>query len=450
MLSGTGLREVQLANASAASRSRKNVLYVSHEGGDKEMRKPILHVSAILIILSLALAACGGAATEAPAAAPAGVPEVCGTDPGGCAVFAPGEAIKIGFAGPMSGDVSAFGIDASQGIAIALTDAGQFEGHPFEQVAEDDQASPEVAATVAQRFASDKTVVAIVGHLFSGATNAAMPIYAEAYLPMMSPSATRIDLTTLGSPVFNRNVGNDKVQGELAANFIYGTLGAKKLALIHDGGAYGLGLAERARDVYTSLGGTVVAFQGIETGATDYSAVLADIASKGPEAIFFGGYTGEAAVIANQKAGAGMGAIPFISDDGIYGTQFIDLAGANSEGVYCTSAGRPSASTAVADFDAKYLAAWGVPTGSLSPYSWYSYTAAAVLVDAVKKTAIVSGDGNLYIPRDALVKAVRGTSGYQGLIGEITCDPTGECGTGGFALYKVVSGAWIELAAGEK
>jgi len=145
-----------------------------------------------------------------------------------------------------------------------------------------------------------------------------------------------------------------------------------------------------------------------------------------------------------------MAAVPFVSDDGIYGTQFIDLAGANSEGVYCTSAGRPAASTAVADFDAKYLAKWGVPSGSLSPYSWYSYTAAAVLVDAVKKTGVVGGDGNLYIPRDAMVKAVRATSGFPGLVGEITCDATGECGTGGFALYKIVDGAWIELAAGEK
>jgi branched-chain amino acid transport system substrate-binding protein len=415
------------------------------------------HILSAFFVFSILLAACA-TATPAPTAAPqqptavpptsapAGPPAVCATDAGGCAVYASGEAIKIGFAGPMSGDVSAFGIDASQGIGIALTDVGKFQGHAFEQVAEDDQASPEVGAAVAQRFASNPAVVAIVGHLFSGATNAAMPIYASAFLPMMSPSATRIDLTQQGNTAFNRDVGNDKVQGELAANTVFKNLGAKKLAIIHDGGAYGLGLAERTRDVFTSLGGTVVAFQGIEVGGTDYSAVLADIASKGPDALFFGGYTGEGAVIANQRAGAGLGGIPFISDDGIYGSQFIDLAGANSDKVYCTSAGRPAASTAVAEFDAKYLAAYGVPSGSLSPYSWYSYTAATVLVDAIEKTAIVGGDGKLYVPRDALVKAVRGTKDYKGLIGTITCDATGECGTGGFAVYQVQNGTWVELA----
>jgi branched-chain amino acid transport system substrate-binding protein len=396
---------------------------------EKPMKRSYL-IFSLVLIATMFLAACGGAK----------VPE-----PPPDAVFAPGAPIIIGFAGPMSGDVSAFGIDASQGIDIAFTDAGQFEGHAFVQNPQDDQASPEVAAAVAQLFASDPTIVGVVGHLFSGATNAAMPIYMDAYLPMVSPSATGISLTQQGNTVFNRVVGNDKFQGALAANFIFTNLGLSKLAIIHDGGTYGLGLAERTRDVFTSLGGEVVQFQGIDTGLADYSTVLADIASKSPEALFFGGYTGEGAVIANQMAGAGMADVTFVSDDGIYGSQFVDLAGANSEGVYATSAGRPAGSTAVAEFDAKYLAAYGVATGTLSPYSWYSYSSAMVLVEAVKSLGVVGTDGNLYIPRAALVAAVRGTSGYQSLIGEITCDPTGECGKGGFAVYKVENGTWVEL-----
>ena len=424
--------------------------------------KRLFFTLSVLLVASMFLAACGPAptavATEAPAtAAPAteasateapvvDTTALCASDAGGCAVFAAGAPIKIGFAGPMSGDVSAFGIDASQGIDIAFTDAGAFEGHAFVQDPQDDQASPEVGATVAQLFASDPTVVGVVGHLFSGATNAAMPIYEAAFLPMVSPSATGISLTQQGNTVFNRVVGNDKFQGALAANFVFTNLGLKKLAIVHDGGTYGLGLAERTREVFTELGGEVVAFQGIETGGTDYNAVLADVASNSPDALFFGGYTGEAAVIRNQMAGAGMAGATFVSDDGIYGSQFVELAGANSAGVYATSAGRPAGSTAVSEFDAKFLDAYGVATGSLSPYSWYSNTTAMVLVEAIRKVGVAGADGNLYIPRAALVAAVRATSGYQGLIGEITCDPTGECGTGGFAVYGVQTGSWVELA----
>ncbi len=412
----------------------------SHESThteEKEQRqmKKVFFALLVVILAALVTTGCG--------AAGGAVPEAC-QEEGACAVYAEGEPIRIGFAGPMSGDISAFGQDASQAIQLALEDVGEFEGFTFEMDAQDDMGTPEGGAQVANKFVSDPTIVAVVGHQFSGATNAAMPIYEDANIPMVSPSATRIDLTTLGSKVFNRVVASDAFQGDLAADFFYNDLGVRKLAIIHDGGAYGQGLAERTREVFTGLGGEVVAFEAITVGETDYSAVLTSIAALGPEAIFFGGYTGEGAVLVNQRGGVGLGEIPFVSDDGVYGTQFIDLAGANAEGVYCTSAAEPPASTAKDDFDARYEEKFGVAAGALSPYSWFAYDSTMVIIEAIKKVAIVSG-GKLYIPRAALVEAVRATSGYAGLTGDITCDATGECKRGGFAVYQVQNGEWVEL-----
>jgi branched-chain amino acid transport system substrate-binding protein len=409
------------------------------------MKKVMLFIA--LLVAAMVLAACAPA-TEQPTAEAteeaAAVPAEC-AEAGACAVFAPGEPIVIGMAGPMSGDISAFGTDVSQAAQLAAEDAGELEGHPFVVNSQDDQGTPEGGAAVANLFVSDPSVVAVAGHMFSGATNAAMPIYETARIAMASPSATRIDLTQQGFTVFNRVVGNDKFQGALAAEFIYNTLGARKLALIHDGGAYGQALAERTRDVFTELGGEVVALEAITVGETDYSGVLTAIAALNPDALFFGGYTGEGAVLANQRGAVGLGEIPFVSDDGIYGTQFIDLAGANAEGVYCTSAGTPAASEAKAAFDAAYEERWGIATGQLSPYSWYGYDAANVLIAAIKQVAIVGGDGNLYIPREALIAAVRGTSGFEGISSTITCDATGECSDAGFSVYQVQDGAWVEL-----
>lgn len=409
------------------------------------MKKVLLFI--VLLVAAIVLAACAPAteqptteATEEAAAVPAECAEA-----GACAVFAPGESIVIGMAGPMSGDISAFGTDVSQAVQLAAEDAGELEGHPFVVDTQDDQGTPEGGAAVANLFASNPKVVAVVGHMFSGATNAAMPIYETAKVAMASPSATRIDLTEQGFTVFNRVVGNDKFQGALAAEFIYNTLGARKLALIHDGGAYGQALAERTRDVFTELGGEVVALEAITVGETDYSGVLTAIAALSPDALFFGGYTGEGAVLANQRGAVGLGEIPFVSDDGIYGTQFIDLAGANAEGVYCTSAGTPAASAAKEAFDAAYEEKWGIATGQLSPYSWYGYDAANVLIAAIKQVAVVGGDGNLYIPREALIAAVRGTSGFEGISSTITCDATGECSDAGFSVYQVQDGVWVEL-----
>ena len=83
-----------------------------------------------------------------------------------------------------------FGIDISQGVEVALVQDDGFEGWSYELVAEDTGGAPEAGAAVANKMVTDPTVVAIAGHIFSGSTAAAMPIYEKAGFPMMSPSAT--------------------------------------------------------------------------------------------------------------------------------------------------------------------------------------------------------------------------------------------------------------------
>jgi len=387
----------------------------------------------ILAIASILLAACG---TKTAA-----VPQVCSTDTFGCATIKPGQTIKIGMGAPMTGDNASFGIDISNAAMLAVSDAGSFQGFKFELVAQDDGGTAEGGAAVANKLVSDPTVVAIEGHIFSGATKAAIPIYEKAGLPMMSPSATNPTLTQSGSAVFNRDVFTDAAQGKFAATYLFNNLKVTKIAIMHDGQAYGQGLAQVVNDEFTKLGGTVVAFQPITPGESDYSSVLADIASKSPQALFYGGYTAEAVVIINQMKQSGLTNTIFFGDDGTFGQDFLDRTKANGEGAYSTAL-IPAASDAKTKFDAAYLAAYGQPAGKLSPYSWTAYDAAAVLIKQIESVAVLGGDGNLYIPRGALVNAVRATKGYQGLSGLITCDSTGECSASGPTFYVDKGGQW--------
>lgn len=397
--------------------------------------KRLYFTLSVLMAASMILAACGPAKTTAPA--------ICSTDAVGCAVIKPGQTIKIGMGAPMTGDNASFGQDISQAAKIAVSDAGKFQGFSFELVAEDDGGNAEGGASVANKFVADPQVVAIAGHIFSGATQAAMPIYEAAGIPMMSPSATNPPLTQSGSTVFNRVVFTDAAQGKFAAAYLYNKLNIRKLAIIHDGQAYGQGLAEVVQTEITALGAEVVAFQAVTPGEADYSAVLADIASKAPEAIFFGGYTSEAVVVVNQMKQSGLEGVIFFGDDGTFGQDFLDRTGANGEGAYSTSL-VPPASDAKTTFDAAYLAAYGQPAGKLSPYTWTAYDAAAVLVVAIESVAVLGGDGNLYIPRAALVAAVRATHDYQGLSGIATCDATGECSASGPVFNIDQGGQWVE------
>lgn len=440
------------------------------------MSKRLFSILAVVLAASMILAACAPAATAVPTTAPtqaapttapataaataaapttapattaptqaaaSGQPAVCSSDAAGCAVIKAGQTIKIGMGAPMTGDNAQFGVDISNGAKIAITDAGQFQGFSFELDVQDDGGTPEGGAAVANKLVSDPTVVAIAGHIFSGATAAAIPIYEKASIPMMSPSATNPPLTQSGSKVFNRLVFTDAAQGKFAAAYLYNILKVKNLAIMHDGQAYGQGLASVVKDEFTKLGGTVVAFQAITPGESDYSAPLADIASKKPDALYYGGYVAEGVVIVNQMKTAGLGKAIFFGDDGTFGQDFLDRTAANGEGAFSTALIPPS-SDAKTKFDAAYQAAYGQPAGKLSPYSWTAYDSAAVLIKAVESVAVKGGDGNLYIPRAALVAAVRGTKDYQGLSGLVTCDATGECAKSGPTFYVDKGGKWVE------
>ncbi len=398
------------------------------------MNKRFAALVAVVMIAGMLLSACGAAAA-APAA--------CGTDAFGCAVIKPGQTIKIGMGAPMTGDNAAFGQDISQGAKIAMTDGGTFNGFSFELVAQDDGGTAEGGAAVANKLVSDPTVVAIEGHIFSGATKAAIPIYEKAGLPMMSPSATNPDLTKSGSKVFNRLVFTDAFQGKYAAEYLFNKLKVTDLAVMHDGQAYGQGLAQVVNDTFTTLGGKVVAFQAITPGESDYTAVLADIASKKPQAIFYGGYVAEAVVIVNELKQSGLQGVVFFGDDGTFGQDFLDRTGANGEGAYATSL-IPASSPAKDKFDAAYKAAYGTDPGKLSPYSWTAYDAGAVLIKAIKEVGVLGSDGSLYVPRGALVAAVRATKDYQGLAGVVTCDSTGECASSSPNFNIVKNGQWVQ------
>ncbi len=399
------------------------------------MSKRVFSVFAALLVASMLISACASTGS--------GQPSACSADSFGCAVIKPGQTIKIGMGSPLTGDNASFGIDIANAGKLAIKDAGQFQGFSFELDSQDDGGTPEGGAAVANKLVSDPTVVAIAGHIFSGATSSAIPIYEKADIPMMSPSATNPDLTKSGSKVFNRLVFTDADQGRYAAQYLFNVLKVENLAIMHDGQAYGQGLATVVKEQYTALGGNVVAFQAITPGLSDYSAPLADIASKKPDALYYGGYVAEAVVIVNQMKAAGLTNTIFFGDDGTFGQDFLDRTAANGEGAYATAL-IPASSPAKDKFDAAYQAAYGQPAGKLSPYSWTGYDSVAVLIKAIESVAIKGSDGNLYIPRTALVTAVRNTKDYQGLSGTVTCSSNGECAKSGPTFYIDKGGKWVE------
>ncbi|MGQ9850476.1 MAG: branched-chain amino acid ABC transporter substrate-binding protein [Aggregatilineaceae bacterium] len=369
---------------------------------------------------------------------------------GGKVVVKPGEKIKIAVATDLTNAIPEFGLDIAQGAQTALSflnEKGGIKGFEVEMFVEDDRCTGDDATTVANRVASDPQVVAVVGHICSGATVAASNVYEEARIVMVSPSATAEEVTSRGLTVINRVAPLDAVQGVYDANFIYKILGARKIAVLHDNDTYGLGLARAVADEFTRLGGEVVAFEGINPDDQDYRPILTPLVALEPEVIFFGGYEQQAVLLAPQKNDVGLQNAIFFGPDGIFGQAFIDGAGAAAEGTYASFPPQ----LVYEDWDARYEELFGInPTKDfLGPFHYHAADAAGLIFAALEKVAEVDADGNLVIDREALIKAVRETKDYEGLTGTLTCNEKGDCGATVFAIYVVEDGEFVQVEVPE-
>ena len=363
-------------------------------------------------------------------------------DAWGVVTIAPGDTLRIGFAAALSGaGVDVLGIDERRGAELAVVDRPKVAGFDVELVVEDDLCSGEGGTSVANKFVADPTIVAVVGNMCSSSSIAASDIYEKAGYTMVSPSSTAVAFTARGVKAANRVCWSDAIQGPAAAAFAYNTLGARKVASLHDGSPYGEGLANAFTDGFIQVGGTVVAQEAVSVGDTDMRPVLTKISVAGPDLIYFGGFVAEGAFLAAQRVDAGMPDVRFMGADGIKATDFIKAAGAAAEGTFASAADLATAGPGVNAFLAKYEAAYGEKPPA--PFHLHAYDAANVIMDAIYTSAVQGPDGTLWIGREALNTAIRATSGYQGLSGVITCKSNGDCGTGTVTVSKVEGGQFI-------
>ncbi len=416
-----------------------------------------LMMFALLVVVALVLAACpapaapadsgAATATEAPAAdAPA-----ADTAPAeGVVVIAPGETIRIGNSVALTGPIPDPGLDIRQAAELAIDDlnaAGGFEGFQFELVVEDGACSGDQGTVVANKFAADETIVAVSGGTCSGETFGLIPILSEARIPFVSPSATNPDVTSADCDVCNRVALSDALQGLVDATYARETLGLDVVAVMHDNSDYGKGLAEVFQAAFEEQGGTVTDFEGVQVGDTDFRAALAKIGANAPQLIFFGGYSTEAGLIAQQMTETpGLEETLFMSDDGAYTQQYLDTAGAAAEGTYASFVAGATDPESMNVFVQKYVEKFGVEPTELGPFHGQSYDSVMVIADAIKRVGTIDGDGNLVINREELIQAIRATENLEGLTGTLTCNEIGECGAGGIQIFQVQGGEWVQVS----
>ncbi|NOR23528.1 MAG: ABC transporter substrate-binding protein [Desulforhopalus sp.] len=345
-----------------------------------------------------------------------------------------GDTIKFGVAGPHSGDLASYGlptVNAAKLVIDKVNANGGINGKMVEMLVEDDVCKPEISTNTATKLVSDGVEV-VLGHICSGATIAAMPIYKDSGILVMSPSATSDELTLSGDyPNFFRTIAPNAAQSPAMVDFAINKLGLNKIAIIHDKGDYGKPLAEGAKKyVETSGKGEVVLFEGITPGAMDYSAIVQKIKKSGADVVVFGGYHPEASKIITIMKKKRL-KTKFVSDDGVKDDTFIKVAGKAAEGVYAAGPQDNSTNPMAAQAKEEHKAAFASDPGA---FFEGAYAATIVMLNAIEKADSTKLED---------LKKVLQTEKVATPIGEINFDENGDAIGIGFSMYVVDSGAYV-------
>ena len=330
------------------------------------------------------------------------------------------DPVKIGFNAPLTGFAAADGNSALKGAELAVEQvnaAGGINGDMLELVVYDDQASPKEAAPLAVKLTTQDEVIAGISGSYSGSTRAAATIFQENGTPYIAAYAVHPDITRAGDYVFRTSFMGE-VQGRAGAKLIGETLGAKKVSVITLNNDFGKSLATGFKEQAGNFGIEVLGEYEYSIKDREFGPIVSKVKAESPEAIYASGYFFTAGPLVRQLRAAGI-SVPVIGQEGYDSQKFIEIAGADAEGVIITtSLDRDSGNALTQDFIAGFAKKAGYPADMVGAST---HTAVLVMAEALRK----AGVGDRAKLRDAIaattIEAATGTISFNGL-GEVRKD----------------------------
>lgn len=237
------------------------------------------------------------------------------------------ETIKVGGIFPLSGPVAVYGIEARNGVEMAIAEinaAGGINGKQVVLVSEDDEGNAEKTVNAYKKLTTKDNVKFIVGSLTSGCTAAITSLAQAQKVLMIAPAATMESITDAGDYIF-RACFIDPFQGTVGGKFAAENLGKKNAAVLYDiANDYSVGLYENFTKSFTAAGGKVVAAESYTTDDKDFNAQLTKIKNTNPDVVYLPDYYGTVSLIAKQLRAQGI-TVPIVGADGWGG--IVDNAG---------------------------------------------------------------------------------------------------------------------------
>lgn len=337
----------------------------------------------------------------------------------GCRFFGNSTPIYFGEFNSKSGSEETFGVNARNGIELAIDEAnkaGGINGRPIQMLSVDPGGEKSKIENAIRKFANNKNVLVVIGDVASERSNWAARVAQDERVPMISPASTNPSVTEKGEYIF-RACYIDPFQGFAMARFARDMGWTRVGVLRNDRSNYSIGLSEFFIDEFRQLGGKVVVEETYSPaeGGPDLKNQIAAIKTARPEALFIPVYYGEAVYIAKTLRKAGL-KMQFLGGDGWDSPELLENGGSAVEGTYFTnhfSAKAPDET--VRSFVSKYHARYdAIPDGPAA----MGYDAASIVIESLRK--IEARDGSL--TRDALRLEISRVQNFSGVTGPISID----------------------------
>ena len=248
------------------------------------------------------------------------------------------EKILFAVVGPMTGDAAAEGLQILEATKLAvkeINESGGVNGKELDFIVGDDQANANQAVLVAQKFAANKDILAVLGPNNSSCAIAALPIYEKAGIMMLSPTTSNPKITKLGHKNFARIYITDDVQAVNIAKFAVVEWGYKKIGIIWENTDFGKGVRDLAVEAIPGLGGKILGDESF-VGAVDrdFSSIITKFKGLGIDCVIFVGVYTPSALFMVQSRNLGYN-VPVSASQ--THPKFIEIAGKAGEGFVAVS-----------------------------------------------------------------------------------------------------------------
>lgn len=229
------------------------------------------------------------------------------------------QTIKIGFIGPLSGDVSSLGQNAKIGVEMAVEEInsnGGINGKQIEVIYEDTKCNAKEAVNAGNKLINVDNVNAIIGGLCSSETISVAPIAEQSKTPLISYCSSAPGISSAGDYTF-RVYPSDSFQGKYLAEYLYNVEGKRKVSILYCLADYCLGVKEQFEKRFKELGGEILVQEASDSTTKDFKAELTKVSKSNSDAIFIAHYTEANLVFFRQYKELGL-AVP------IYSTEVLD------------------------------------------------------------------------------------------------------------------------------